>query len=271
MSEPDDLLTEGMKKLSEGMREETRREFWHYYWPRRVLPIVLILIVVLAALTSYTVFTLVGRQDATEAAVSALRQQAETSKASGDAANQQLEKRGQTPVPIPNPGTADDMQVIVAAATAKVLASLPDLHPTAGQLGQAIAQYVAANPITPLGPTPTQIAASLAGYLATNPIPPGPTGPSGAQGEPGKDGKQGEKGDKGDKGDQGDPPTEAQIQQAFSDYIRDNPDALCVNGGSFSQIRVPLADGHGSADIWTCVIATYPPTTTTTAEIIPVP
>src|SRR5439155_24938506 len=109
---------------------------------------------IVAVLASVVVFNLYGRQDATDAAVTALRQQAEESKSQGEAANQQLENRGQPTVPIPNPGTTDDMNVIVASATAKVLASLPDLRPNATQLGQAVAQYMAANPIAPAVPTP---------------------------------------------------------------------------------------------------------------------
>jgi len=210
------------------------------------------------------VYSLWGRQSATEVAVSALRQQAEQFKQQGDQANAQLAQRGQSPVPIPNPGSTDDINVIVAAATAKVLASLPDLHPTAAQLGQAVAQYMAANPVSPLSPSPSQIAASLAGYFATNPPPPGPTGPtgpSGARGAPGVTGEPGPTGPAGPEGPAGPPgpaPTESEIQQAFTDYIRDNPNALCPQGGAFAQIRVLLADG-GSADTWTCVVATYGP------------
>lgn len=259
----DDLLSEGIAKLSEGMREQNRHEFWTHYWPRRVLPIVVLLIVVFGGGVSWVVVSLYGRQNATEAAVTALRTQAETSKAQGDQANAQLQQRGQAPVPIPAPGATDDMQVIVAAATAKVLASLPDLHPTASQLGQAVAEYMAAHPVNPLAPTPGQISAALAGYFATAPPPsgpPGPTGASGAQGPTGQAGPSGEQGPPGPQGPQGDPgpaPTEQQIQQAFNDYIKTHPDSLCVQGGSFTEIRVQLTNG-GSADQWVCVVQTYP-------------
>jgi hypothetical protein len=264
----DDLLAEGIAQLTEGVREEARHEFWHYYWPRRILPVMVLVIVLLVGAVSWTTYSLWGRQNVTEAAVSALRMQAEQSKVSGDQSNRQLEQRGQAPVPIPQPGTTDDINVIVAAATAKVLTSLPDLHPTAAQLGQAVAQFMAANPITPASPTPSQISAALAGYFATSPPPsgpPGPTGPSGAAGASGVQGQPGPTGPAGPagpQGAQGPAPTEAQIQQAFTDYINSHPDALCPQGGSFAQIRVQLANG-GSADTYTCVVQTYPAPTTT--------
>jgi hypothetical protein len=264
--QPDDLLAEGIAKLSKEFRGEAKTEFLHRTWPKIVVAIAA-LSLVFSVGGALVVTTLWGRQNATDAAVTALRAQAEQFAAQGAAANQQLEQRGQAPVPIPAPGSTDDMQVIVAAATAKVLASLPDLHPTAAQLGQAVAQFLAQNPVTV---SSQQLAESLAGYFAVHPIPSGPTGPSGppgpsgtpgAPGETGQQGPPGEQGPEGDKGDPGPPPTEAQIQAAFEDYIATHPDALCPQGGSFAEIRVALADG-GSADTWTCLVATYPASTT---------
>jgi hypothetical protein len=265
---PDDPIA----KLSEKFRGEAQTEFLRRTWPRIVVAIAA-LSLVFSVGGALVVTNLWGRQNATDAAVSALRAQAEQSASQGAAANAQLEQRGQQPVPIPAPGSTDDMQVIVASATAKVLASLPDLHPTAAQLGQAVAAYMAANPVTPAAPTPGQISAALAGYLATNPPPSGPPGPSGAPGptgQPGPTGEQGPSGDTGPTGSQGPPgpqgdpgptPTEAQIQQAFTDYINSHPNALCVQGGVFTEVRVALADGS-SADSWLCVVATYPPSST---------
>src|SRR5438270_57342 len=108
----DDLLPEGIARLTEGVREEARHEFWRFYWPRRILPVLLVVTIVLVGFTSWAAYNLWGRQNATEAAVTALRAQAEQSKKQGDAANQQLTQRGQNPVPIPTPGSTDDMQVI---------------------------------------------------------------------------------------------------------------------------------------------------------------
>ena len=271
---PDDLLAEGIARLKAGARVEARRDFWHQYWPKIVAAIAA-LSLLFSVGGAVVVTTLWGRQNATDASVSTLRAEAEQYKAAGDAANRQLEQRGQSPVPIPSPGSTDDINVIVASATAKVLASLPDLHPTAAQLGQAVAQYMAANPVTPAAPTPGQISAALAGYLATNPPPSGPSGPpgpsgaAGATGESGPTGQQGPPGPQGPQGDPGPAPTETQIQTAFEDYIQSHPSALCPEGGSFGEARIQLADGS-SADTWTCIVATYP-APTTTSDLLPIP
>lgn len=265
-----DAATKAEEAPAVARRELNRR------WPWLVVTnaVVTILIVAAGVVAGTNIY---GRQAATDAAVTALRQQAEQSKTAGDQANRTLEQRGQAPVPIPQPGQAPDTEVIVAAATARVLASLPEPRPTATQLGQAVAQFLGEHPVQPGQPTPQQIAASLAGYFATSPPPSGPPGPSGKPGEPGQQGEQGKQGEQGDTGPQGPqgvpgpPPTEEQIQQAFADYLRAHPEALCPNGGTYSQITVLLASG-GTADIWNCVVATHPaPTTTTTVTPIPIP
>lgn len=260
----DDGLDEGLAILAEGIRAEERRYFWRYYWPRRVVPLLAVLCTVFSLVTGIVVANLSDRQSATEAGLTALRLQAEQAKPSGDKANQELADRGQPQVPIPTPGTAPDTDVIVSAAAARVLASLP-VYVTKADLGRGIAEYLAANPVASAGPTPSQLAATIAGYLATNPPPSGPPGATGPTGEPGQSGAVGQQGPKGDKGD---PPTAQEIQAAFVQYIQDNPDVLCPRGGSIAQLRVQLADG-GSADTWTCVVATYPAPTTTSALPIP--
>ena len=266
MSERSDdaMLDEGLAQLASGARREAQLDFWHHYWPRRVVPMIFVFTLVFSILAGVGVYVLYHHQVATDAAVSTLRQQADEAKVSGDRANAELEARGQAAVPIPQPGQAPDIEVIVSAATARVVASLPDSRPTAADLGAAVARYVAANPIQPPGPTPLQIAGGLAAYFATNPP---PSGESGAPGEPGQPGNQGE------RGQDGHTPTTEEIQTAFVGYLRDHPDALCPSGGSFAQLRVQLSDG-GSADSWQCVVATYPPPTTETTTdppILPIP
>lgn len=262
----DDKLEEGLAILAEGVRAEERRDFWRHYWPRRVVPLLAILCTIFSLATGLVVANLYDRQSTTEAAVTALRLQAEQSKVTGDQANGELARRGQPQVPIPTPGTAPDTDVIVSAAAARVLASLP-VYVTKPDLGRGIAEYLAANPIPP---TPTQIAAVLAGYFAVNPLPSGPPGPSGSPGEPGATGANGVPGPGGPKGDKGEPPTAAEIEAAFAAYIQDNPNALCPRGGAFTQLRLQLADG-GSADSWQCVVATYPPPSATASPILPTP
>lgn len=230
---------------------------------RRWLPFIMAGVAFVSILFSMAVaigiLDLYAKQTQVSAAVSEIRQLAEDAKTTGDAANAELERRGQQPVPIPQPGQAQDSDVLVAAATARVLASLPDLQPSAAELGAAIAQYVASNS-TRFSPSPQQIAAATAAYFETNPPPSGP---------PGVDGQPGEPGAKGEKGDKGDPPTQQEIQAAFEAYIRDHPNVLCPRGGSFAQLRVALADG-GTADTWQCVVAVAPPSSTTTGPpVIP--
>ncbi|MFD5089310.1 hypothetical protein ACFWMR_01820 [Amycolatopsis thailandensis] len=215
------------------------------------------------------VSNLYGRVAATDADVTRL-QQAQEAKVSGDRANAELAQRGQPQVPIPVPGTTSDTDVIVSAAAARVLASLPDPQPTAAELGAAIARYVAEHPITPAQPTPGQISSALAGYFTTNPPPKGEMGETGTSGIPGADGSKGEKGDRGEKGDKGDPPTVEQIQEAFAQYVRDNPDVLCPLGGSFMQLRLRLENG-GAADTYQCVVATYPPPASSSTPVLPLP
>jgi hypothetical protein len=262
---PDDGLDEGLAIMTEGIRAEERRYFWRHYWPRRVVPLLAVMCTLFSLITGVVVANLYDRQSTTEAGLSALRLQAEQAKPSGDKANQELADRGQPQVPIPTPGTAPDSDVIVSAAAARVLASLP-VYVTKADLGQGIAEYLAANPVAPAGPTPSQLASAIAGYFATSPAPSGPSGATGQNGEPGQPGQPGQVGPKGDKGD---PPTVEEIQAAFVQYVQDHPDALCPRGGSFAQLRVQLADG-GSADTWQCVVATYPASTTDT-PILPIP
>lgn len=192
-----------------------------------------------------------GRQSATDASVTALRQLAQQGYDAGQRANAQLAARGQQPVPIPQPGHADDTDVLVAAATARVLASLPDQRPTAADLGHAVATYFAAHPITPAGPTPTQLAAALAGYFATNPP---PSGPPGKPGQPGVNGTNGQDGHS---------PTEAEIQADFADYLASHPDALCPNGGQFTLVSGLIASDGTTYSGWLCVTAATPPVSTT--------
>lgn len=275
--ERDDQLDEGLALVRAGAAEtaaaEARNVVLRRYWPRLVVAMAAVSLAI-SVFVVWAVSGLSDQQAATDAAVSVLSTQAREAKASGDKANTELAARGQATVPIPQPGQAADTEVIVSAATARVLASLPNLHPTAAELGQAVARYVAANPIQAPGPTPLQISTALAGYLATNPPPKGErgeTGATGKTGDQGAKGDQGEKGDKGDRGEDGHTPTTEEIQAAFADYLRSHPDALCPRGGTFAQLTVRTENG-GTADVYTCVVATYPTTPPpTTPPALPIP
>jgi hypothetical protein len=230
---------------------------------RRWLPFimagVLLVSLLMSSAVAIAVAQLYARQAQVDAAVSETRQLAENAKAAGDAANAELVRRGQTPVPIPQPGQAQDSEVLVAAAAARVLQSLPNMTPTAADLAAAVGAYVAANPVR-VGPSPQQVADAVAAYFATTPPPSGPPGPTGIQGEPGTPGTQGERGERGP------PPTAEEIRNALTEFLRDNPDVLCPRGGSFSQLTVRLADG-GTADTWACVVQVAPPSTTQSSAV----
>lgn len=176
-------------------------------------------------------------------------------------ANKALADRGQAQVPIPAPDGNDPSDTLVAAATARVLAQLPRDGLTAKQLGEGIASYLAANPVTPEGPSAGQISQALAGYLATNPPPSGEPGQPGETGTPGADGKDGK---------DGATPSEADIQKAFTDYLANNPGFLAAQlcfGKDFSEAKDLTAADGSLLTLYGCVTsskAPQPPTTTTT-------
>jgi hypothetical protein len=253
----------GVHALAERAPEEARRaaqDEVRRWWPRIIISVAVVVVLIVIG-GGWAIIDLYFRSAATSAAVTTL-QQAKDAKVGGDKANGELADRGQPQVPIPTPGTAPDTDVIVASAAARVLASLPDTTPSAAQLGQAVARFVATNPIPPAQPTPGQISSALAGYFTTNPPPSGP------QGEAGVPGAEGPQGKEGPQGPAGRPPTAEEIEAAVGQYFVEHPEALCPRGGSIAQLRVQLADG-GSADTWTCVVATYPAPTTT--PILPIP
>lgn len=170
-------------------------------------------------------------------------------------ANEALKSRGQAPVPVPPPDNASE--ALVAAATAQVLASLPSAAPPSREaLAEAVANYMAVNPVTPIGPSIGQVSEALAGYFVANPP------PSGEKGEPGTPGLPGTPGEKGEPGP---PPTAAEIQAAFVAYVQANPgvlrDNLCLGDGQ-GQYRLATdliaADGSRISG-WLCVTSSTPP------------
>lgn len=189
------------------------------------------------------------------------RQRAEQAYAAAQLANEELKRRGQEPVALPSPSEDNAPETLVAAATARVLASLSeDSTRDAQALGRAVASYFLANPVTV---PPELVSARVADYLQRNPPPAGEDGVDGTDGADGKDGvdgKNGEPGAKGDKGDPGPPPTGAEIMAAFSQAAQENPSLLCAGKGSFNLVRGVLTRPNPDnpaeqipQDIWTCV------------------
>lgn len=253
-----DALHEVAETAPETAKAAARREI-RAWWPKIVGANAAVTLVIVALL-SWLAFQVLGQG----VQIDNLQAAAEQAKPVGDAANRELEERGQEPVSIPEPGEGQDLDVIVAAATASVLASIPDPSPTAAELGEAIARHMATNP--PPGPSAAQLSATLAGYLATNPIPPGVPG---ADCDPtvrpecrGPEGEQGDQGEPGRDGVDGRTPTEAEIQMAFVAFIDANPDflpaALCQGRGSFGEAEVRAADG-GTVTGYLCITSSTPP------------
>jgi hypothetical protein len=193
-----------------------------------------------------------------------------------DEANKQLVAKGLPPVDAPRdpvPGSAEDAQLRTAAATASTLARVTEVGktPNAQDVAGAVADYVRSNPA--VATDPGQVIEQVAAYLAVHPTAPGPAGPPGAAGvpgssgvagapgeqggvgtpgtpgtpgtagAPGQDGAAGTAGEQGPAGPAGNPPSAGEIRSAFRSEIADNPNLLCVLGGTYGSRDLALSDG----------------------------
>lgn len=185
------------------------------------------------------------------------RRQAADAVTAASLANEELKRRGQQPVSIPPQRDDNVPETLVAAATARVLAAMPEgARLDAASLGPALAVHFAANPIRV---PPDLVAAFVASFLRDNPPASGPTGETGQPGQPGTPGKDGADGQPGAKGDKGDTPTAAEIMTAFNTAVAENPSLLCAGKGTFVLVKgvltVPDPKQPGQQtlrDIWTC-------------------
>lgn len=233
-------------------REETdRRARW--FW----LPLVVVAAVGASALTAMFMYfvlapqidTIRVQQTATVTAAQEVERIAREAADQAAFANDVLAERGQATVPVPAVGQAQDADVLVAAATARVLASLPDAQPvTAGAIAQAVADYMTRNPLTPASPTAGQIADAVAAYLIVNPPPAGAPGATGATGATGERGEQGEMGLPGEAGP---PPTAEEIRAALDSYLTDNPIPPCPAGTALQQVQFGALGPSGLACVFT--------------------
>jgi hypothetical protein len=190
------------------------------------------------------------------------RERADAAYEAAVAANEELKRRGQPVVPVPEPdGRGDDLDTFIPAAVAGTLAALPEhvRAPTDQELGLAVATYMVSNPAP--GPSVDQIVQAVAAHLRANPPPPGPTGERGPEGVAGATGPTGE------PGPQGPPPDPAAIREAVFVELRDNPDLICVrDGGQWVKLDNVVIDddptlpGSSTRNIWACVEPTPAPT-----------
>lgn len=174
------------------------------------------------------------------------RQRAEQAYAVATQVNQELQRRGQAPIPIPPPSENSD-GTLIAAAAARVLAMLPPQAgrpPTAEEIGRAVANYLAANPP---GPTAAQISGTVATYLRDNPPAPGTVGPRGEKGD------AGDKGEPGADGAPGPAPTQAEIIAAFETAAAANPSLLCGGKGQFTLVKGLVRLDGQPIDGWLCI------------------
>lgn len=142
-------------------------------------------------------------------------------------ANRDLQARGQQPVSPPVDMQPDD--TLVAATTARVLASLPPAPmPTAQQIGDAVAAHMIAHPVVI---SPSAVMTQVSAYLTANPPPPG------EKGEPGVNGEKGDQGEPGADGQPGHTPTPEEIMAVFNQAAAQNPDILCAGKGKFTEVR----------------------------------
>jgi hypothetical protein len=223
------------------------------------LPLVLLAAIGASTLTAVAMYFVLGpqidqvrtAQTATVAAGAEVRRVAEEARVAAVAANDELRRLGQEPVPLPQVGQVPDADVLVSAATAQVLASLPADQPvTAARIAVAVADYLARNPITPVGPSQDQIADAVAAYLLQNPPPAGPPGAQGDAGTPGEPGAQGAQGEQGPEGEPGRPPTAEEIRAALDAYFMDNPIPPCPSGTELQRVTFGVTGPSGLACVF---------------------
>lgn len=218
--------------LGEGLSHKAdRRDVW------KVAVVVTCLGAALAigvsAAAAYQIVGLQADRSAEQARVTAEQERTRQAISALEEANKELQKRGQQPVAPPADLQAGE--TLVAAATARVLATLPPAPmPTAQQVGDAVASYMISNPV---GVSPALVAGQVSAYLTANPP------AAGQKGEPGTPGITGDKGDPGAPGQPGIPgqpghtPTAEEIIAVFNQAAAQNPDLLCAGKGKFTEVR----------------------------------
>ncbi len=202
-----------------------RREVWRTAAIIACLGSALSIAVSVAA--NYQIVHLQAERTAEQSRAAAEQKSTREAIAALEEANRDLQRRGQQPVP--PPPDLETGETLVAAATARVLASLPSAPmPTDQQVGNAVASYMVTNPISV---SPALIAGQVSAYLDANPP------PAGEKGDPGEKGDQGEPGAPGVDGQAGHTPTPDEIMAVFNEAAAQNPDLLCAGKGKFVEVR----------------------------------
>lgn len=241
--------TAAANTLSEGLSHKAdRRDVWRVAGAVGCLGAALAIVVSLGA--SYQIVALQAERAAEQAKEVAERERTRDAIEALEQANRDLQARGQPP--ISQPPDLQAGETLVAATTARVLASLPSAPmPTAQQVGDAVASYMVTHPI---GVPASLVASQVSAYLAANPP---PAGPAGEKGERGEKGDTGEKGSDGTDGTDGVAPTPEEIMAVFNQAAAQNPDLLCAGKGKFTEVRgfvqVPPDLAPQERAFWVCL------------------
>lgn len=135
--------------------------------------------------------------------------------------------------PPPKPFTEDQIRSFARDAVADYLKANPAPKGLTPQQVVDIAMtYLRENAPPGRLPTAEQLSAAIRAEIAANPTLRGDAGPSGA---PGGTGPQGPQGDKGEKGDG---PSQAEVQAAVEQWMKDHPPNPCPEGYAFQERRV---------------------------------
>lgn len=137
----------------------------------------------------------------------------------------------------PGPGPSDAQ---VYEAVAAYLADNPVTAegPSSAEIAAAVAEYLREYPP---GPTPEQVSAAVAAYLTEHPPAPGADGADGADGAPGPAGPSGPAGPEGDPGP---PPSPDQVAAAVEEFMTENPlPARCPDGYVYTPATLVTLDG----------------------------
>jgi hypothetical protein len=140
----------------------------------------------------------------------------------------------------PGPGPSDAQ---VYAAVADYLAAHPVTAdgPSSAQIAAAVAAYLSDYPP---GPTPEQVSAAVAAYLTEHPPAAGADGADGTNGVDGSPGPTGPAGPTGPQGEAGPPPSAEEVAAAVEAFMRDNPlPARCPDGYEFTAATLVTLSG----------------------------
>lgn len=187
-----DSIAQTAEAAPEAARQEVRREGRAYFRGAVVASVITSVLVgiPLALLAErFSAYQIVDEARAAQFQASAadIRRLAQGAHDLGAQANAELARQGLATVPLPEPGSVPDSQVLAAAATAQIAAKIASesiVVPTPAQIRSEIAAQLAKLPPPPLGPAPAQLDVAVQAYVTANLEK--LRGPQGERGDPGE-------------------------------------------------------------------------------------